>query len=164
MGAGKTVLGKRLSSRMNLNYIDTDHFIENRYYKKVSDVFASEGEESFREMERRVLFELSEYENIVISTGGGLPCYNDNMKVMNETGITIFLDVSVETLAARLEKSKNVRPVLAERKGSELIDFIRESLARRRMYYEQSKIRLRAGRTNTKQEVEQLIKELDALM
>ena len=164
MGAGKTLLGKNLARRMNLNYIDTDHFIENRYRKKISDIFAANGEERFREMEHRILLEISEYEDIVISTGGGLPCFNDNMTVMNETGITVFLDVSVETLATRLESSKNVRPVLEKRTGSELITFIKESLTRRRMFYELSKIQLLAERMETKYEVDMLAKNLEVLI
>ena len=89
MGAGKTTLGKALALRMKLSYIDTDHYIENRYHKKVSEIFATEGEERFRDLEHRILLEVSEFENIVISTGGGLPCFNDNMVVMNNLGATI---------------------------------------------------------------------------
>ena len=164
MGAGKSLLGKILARQMNMNYIDTDHFIENRYRKKVSDIFAAEGEERFRDMEHRVLLEISAFEDVVISTGGGLPCFNDNITIMNNTGITVFLDVPVEELATRLETSKNVRPVLMQRTGRELVAFIEESLAKRRIFYEQSKIRLNAGRMNTKNEVEHLAKELESLI
>ena len=164
MGAGKTTLGKSLARRMNLNYIDTDHFIENRYRKRVSDIFAAEGEERFREIEHRVLLEISEFEDVVISTGGGLPCFHNNMAIMNNAGVTVYLDVPVEELAERLEVSKNVRPVLKKRSGSELVDFIKDNLTTRLLFYEQSQIRLFAGKMNTKNDVESLAKELESII
>ena len=164
MGAGKTTLGKSLARRMNLNYIDTDHFIEGRYRKKVGDIFASEGEERFRQIEHRILLEISEFEDVVISTGGGLPCFNDNMTIMNNTGITVYLDVPVEELAARLGVSKNIRPVLKKRSSAELIDFITEHLDTRRQFYEQSKIRLHAGQVYSKNDVEFLSRKLESLL
>jgi len=132
MGAGKTMIGKALGNRMNLSYIDTDHFIENRFKKKVSEIFASEGENRFREIEHNVISELSDFENVVISTGGGLPCFNNNMELMNEKGITVYLEASVDELAARLDASKTVRPVLQGRSGEKLREFISENLEKRR--------------------------------
>lgn len=164
MGAGKTTLGKALARRMELSYIDTDHFIENRYRKKVSEIFASEGEEQFRDIEHRVLLEISEFENVIVSTGGGLPCFNNNMTIMNKTGTTIYLDVSVEELAARLEVSKNVRPVLKNRSGSELVVFIKENLDRRRSFYEQAEIRFNAELMCTDSDVEVLAERLESLI
>ncbi len=164
MGAGKTTVGKSLARRMNLSYIDTDHFIENRYRKKISDIFASEGEECFRDIEHRVLLEVSEFENVVVSTGGGLPCFNDNMTVMNEAGITVYLEVSVEELAARLEEGKNVRPVLKNRSGKDLIDFIEKNLDLRKSFYEQAKIRFNVEQMYTNDDVEVLAKDLEALI
>ena len=161
MGAGKTTLGKSLARRMNLRYIDTDHFIENRYHKKIGDIFDDEGEVRFREIEHRVLLEIAEFEDVVISTGGGLPCFNNNMTIMNNKGTTVYLDVPVEELAARLGVSKTVRPLLKKRSGSELIEFIKENINVREPYYKQSKIRIYAGRMSTKNEVERLSMELE---
>jgi len=163
MGAGKTSVGRSLALRMNLSYIDTDHFIEKRYHKKVSDIFATEGEERFREIEHLILLEVSEYEDIVIATGGGLPCFNENMAIMNEKGITIYLDVPVEELAARLGASKNKRPVLKSRSGEELIDFIKESLSARKPFYEQAKIRYQAGSKYSNDDIESIIKALERI-
>ena len=164
MGAGKTTVGKSLALRLNLNYIDTDHFIENRYRKKIGEIFAAEGEERFREIEHRALLEVSEFEDIIISTGGGLPCFNDNMNIMNKTGITIYLEVPEEELAKRLEMSKNVRPVLKKRTGSELIDFIKENLTARKPFYEQAKIRFKTGVNYTKNDIETLAKEVELII
>lgn len=164
MGAGKTTLGKALARRMNLSYIDTDHFIENRYRKKVGEIFAAEGEERFRNLEHRVLLEIAEYEDVVVSTGGGLPCFNDNMAAMNRAGTTVFLDVPVEELAARLEISKNVRPILKDRTGDELAAFIKENLDKRRLFYEQAEIQFNAELMYTNKDVEILAEKLEALI
>ncbi|MDR0395531.1 MAG: shikimate kinase [Tannerella sp.] len=164
MGAGKTTLGKALARRMNLSYIDTDQFLENRYHKKVCDIFASEGETQFRNLEYRILCEVSEIENVIISTGGGLPCFHDSMAVMNRMGTTVYLEVSVEELAARLKVSKTVRPVLQNRSGEELVDFVRENLNKRRPFYEQAGIRFNAGLMYTKCDVEALAEKLEALI
>ena len=161
MGAGKTTLGKTLAQQMNLNYIDTDHFIENRYRKKIRDIFATEGEYRFREIEHRILLEISEFEDIVISTGGGFPCFNNNMVIMNNTGITVYLEASVEELTARLDASKNVRPVLQNRSGDELEAFIKDSINVRKTFYEQANIRFQVLSKVTKKDVERLAKELD---
>ena len=161
MGAGKTTLGKSLSQRMNLNYIDTDHFIENRYRKKISDIFATEGEERFREIEHRILCEISEFEDVVISTGGGLPCFHENMAIMNNTGTTVYLEAPVEELAIRLNLSKNVRPVLEKRSGSELEVFIIENIKVRKQFYELAKVRFSTAQTVTEKDIESLAKALE---
>jgi shikimate kinase len=164
MGAGKTTLGKVLSRRMNLSYIDTDHFIESRYRKKVSDIFATDGEARFRDMEHRMLCEVSEIENVVVSTGGGLPCYHNNMEIMNRSGTTVYLDVPVEELAARLQVSKAMRPVLQNQSGNELIDFIKENLDKRKPFYEQAGICMNANPLRTEHDVEALAEKLETLI
>jgi shikimate kinase len=156
MGAGKTTFGKALARRLNLAFIDTDAYIENRYHKKISELFASEGEEGFRDIEHKILLEVAEIEDVVVATGGGLPCFCDNMALMNAKGLTVFLDAPVEELAARLEAGKTIRPVLQNRKGEALRTFITESLARRRPFYEQAKIHLDAA----KFDVEMMVKEV----
>ena len=164
MGAGKTTLGKALARRMMMSYIDTDHYIENRYHKKVSEIFATEGEQRFRDIEHRILLEVSEFEDIVISTGGGLPCFNNNMAIMNSLGTTVYLETSEEELAARLEVSKNVRPVLKNRSGSELVHFIKENLDARRAFYEQAIIRLDMEQMYSDSDVDVLIEKLEKLI
>jgi shikimate kinase len=164
MGAGKTTLGKALARRMHLSYIDTDQFIENRYRKKVSDIFASGGETQFRSIEHRMLCEIVEIENVVVSTGGGLPCFYDNMERMNRAGTTVYLDVPVAELAARLKASRTVRPVLQNRSGEELEDFIRENLAKRRPFYEQARLSFNTEQMHTKCDVEALTEKLALLV
>lgn len=93
MGAGKTTLGKAFARKMNVPFVDLDWYIEERFHKTVGELFTERGETGFRELERNMLHEVAEFENVVISTGGGAPCFFDNMEFMNRVGKTVFLDV-----------------------------------------------------------------------
>ena len=84
MGAGKTTVGKVLAGLLNLSFIDLDYYIERRYHKTVSQLFAEKGEEVFRSIERNMLHEVADFENVLVSVGGGTPCFFENMEVMNE--------------------------------------------------------------------------------
>ncbi|MDR1455460.1 MAG: shikimate kinase [Tannerella sp.] len=160
MGAGKTTLGKALSGQMNLSFTDLDHFIERRYCRTIRRIFEEEGEDGFREMEREALREVGGYEDAVISTGGGTPCFHGNMAFMNAAGTTVYLELSVEELARRTEVCRNTRPVLKNRSGEELRQFIAASLSERSRYYEQADIVLHAGATETAADVDALAASL----
>lgn len=138
MGCGKTTIGKRLAKTLGWDVIDMDSRIENRYRKSIPDIFASEGEESFRKKERFILEELSALENVVISTGGGAPCFYDNIDVMNSSGLCVYIRMTPEALADRLKHAKANRPLLKDKTEDELIDFIRQQLEKRRAFYEQA--------------------------
>lgn len=102
MGAGKTTLGKAFARKLNVPFIDLDWYIEERFHKTVGELFTERGEAGFRELERNMLHEVAEFENVVISTGGGAPCFYDNMEFMNRTGKTVFLNVHPDVLFRRL--------------------------------------------------------------
>lgn len=153
MGAGKTTVGRALSKRTGLSFIDLDYYIEGRYRKTVSQIFAEKGEEGFRKIERNLLHEVAAFEDVLVSTGGGTPCFFDNMDYMNACGATIYLKVSVEELARRLEVCKRTRPVLRGRSGEELRDFIAESLDRREPYYGKASVVFDAERMLTESDV-----------
>ena len=106
MGAGKTTLGKAFAREMSLNFIDLDWFIEERFHKTVQQLFLERGEDGFRELERKMLHEVAEFEDVVVSTGGGTPCFFDNMEYMNDCGDTVFLDVEPAVLFRRLRVAK----------------------------------------------------------
>lgn len=102
MGAGKTTLGKAFARELNVPFIDLDWYIEERFHKSIRELFVERGEASFRELERNMLHEVSEFEDVIISTGGGTPCFFDNMDYMNGHGQTVFLDVHPDILFNRL--------------------------------------------------------------
>lgn len=142
MGSGKSTLGRRLSKHLGLQFVDMDHFIEQRFHKTIPQIFEQEGEEEFRKKERKVLEELSGFTDIVIATGGGAPCFFDNMELMNETGITVYLDIDPEILAERLLKSKTERPLVKGKSKEELVKYIDTTLKKREVFYNRAKYRI----------------------
>ena len=160
MGAGKTTLGKDLATLMGLSFIDLDYYIEERYCRTVSRIFAEKGEDGFRDVEKRMLHEVAMFEDVLISTGGGTPCFFDNMAFMNEAGTTVYLKVSVKELTARLEISRTTRPVLKNRSGDELMAFVAESLEKREPFYMQALVVFDAEVMQTKEDVRKLSQAL----
>jgi len=142
MGCGKSTLGRKLAKHLNLQFVDMDHYIEERNCKSVPQIFAEDGEVEFRKKERKALEELSEFTDIVIATGGGAPCFFDNMDWMNKTGQTIYLNISPKILANRLLKSKTERPLIKGKSREELVRFIDETLNKRNEFYTQAKYQI----------------------
>lgn len=149
---------------MKLSFIDTDLYIEGRYHKRVNEIFASEGEARFREMEYNILCEVSEIEEVIIATGGGMPCFYDSMTIMNRVGTTVYLEASAEELAERLKSNRMIRPLLENRSGEDLTAFIRENLERRRPFYEQARLRFDTKQMRTEHDVKMLIERLERLV
>ncbi|MCE1199912.1 MAG: shikimate kinase [Marinilabiliales bacterium] len=158
MGCGKSTMGRKLAAKLNLHFIDLDKYIEERNFKTVPAIFAQEGENGFREKERQALEEVTQFEDIVIGTGGGAPCFFDNMERMNRSGITIYLAPDTDILATRLLKSKTERPLIAGKDRAELELFIQNALLVRAPFYEQSKIIIR-GRNDI--EAEEVLQEIE---
>lgn len=142
MGCGKSTLGRRLSKHMNLQFVDMDDYIEERNCKTVPQIFAEEGEAEFRKKERKALEELAEFTNVVIATGGGAPCFFDNIDLMNKTGKTVYLNIHPKILADRLLKSKTERPLIKGKTRDELITFIDQTLSKRNTFYKQAKYQI----------------------
>ena len=164
MGAGKTTVGKDLSARMGLSFIDLDHYIEGRFHKTIGQLFAEKGEEAFRDIEQKMLREVSTFEDVLISTGGGAPCFFDNMEFMNSVGKTVYLKVSVGELAKRLELCKGTRPVLQGRSGKELETFIEMNLIRREPFYNRAGIVFHAEQMLDDHDVQSISQELATLL
>lgn len=135
MGAGKTTVGKALAKELGLPFYDLDWYIETRMHKKVKEIFDEQGEEGFRRIERNMLHEVAEFENVVLSCGGGTPCFFDNMEYMNGQGTVIYLKCSPEVLFRHLKMGKGVRPLLLGKNDEELMAFITEQLKKREEYY-----------------------------
>ncbi|MDE6090305.1 MAG: shikimate kinase [Duncaniella sp.] len=138
MGSGKSTLGKALAQRCDISFIDLDDYIEERAGKKIREIFAEDGEAAFRDLERRMLLEISDMDNVLVACGGGTPCFGDNMALMNSRGITVLLQTSHERLFERLKRGRHKRPLIASLTDEELDGFITEQLARRMVHYGKS--------------------------
>ncbi|RYU90609.1 shikimate kinase [Mucilaginibacter terrigena] len=135
MGCGKTSWGRKLAAGLGYEFIDLDHTLEAKVGSTVAEYFASHGEEAFRNLESEILKTTAYPQNTVVSTGGGLPCFFDNMDWMNSHGQTLYIQLSPKALANRLENAKTPRPVLQGKKGDELVAFIEHKLAEREGFY-----------------------------
>ncbi len=140
MGSGKTTSGKRLSAALGVPFFDLDHQIAAATKLSIAEYFARFGEEAFRELERDTLQSYSYPENCVISTGGGSPCYFDNMDWMNSNGLTVFIDLPPLALVKRLEPGKHKRPLLKDLNETAMLRFITEKLTERLPYYNKARV------------------------
>ena len=135
MGAGKTTIGKALAKELGIMFYDLDWYIESRMRRTVAQIFSDEGEEGFREIERNMLHEVAEFEDVVISCGGGTPCFYDNMDYMNSASDVVYLKATPEILYAHLQMGKGIRPLLVGKSKEELLSFITEQLKYREQFY-----------------------------
>ena len=142
MGAGKTTLGKAFAHKMNIPFIDLDWYIEERFHKTVGELFTERGEAGFRELERNMLHEVAEFENVIISCGGGTPCFFDNMEYMNRQAQTVYLKASPDVLFQHLKMGKVERPLLKDKTEDEMKQYIRDSLAIREPFYSRAQYTL----------------------
>ncbi|MCD8202646.1 MAG: shikimate kinase [Prevotella sp.] len=139
MGAGKTTVGKALAKELGVQFYDLDWYIEERMRKTIPQLFAERGEEGFRKVEHNILHEVAEFEDVVISCGGGTPCFFDNMDYLNGQGETVYLQSTPDVLYQHLKMGKVERPLLKDKTAEEMKDFIAEQLAAREQYYLKAK-------------------------
>ena len=139
MGAGKTTVGKALAKELHMSFYDLDWYIESRMHKTVKAIFDERGEAGFRKIEHNMLHEVAEFEDVIISCGGGTPCFFDNIDYMNRQGETVYLKATPEVLYGHLKMGKTIRPLLLNKTADEVQVFIREQLAQREPYYSKAK-------------------------
>lgn len=164
MGAGKTTVGRELAKALELEFLDLDHFIQARYQKTVSQLFQEVGEAEFRNIERNLLREVGEFENIIIATGGGAPCFFDNIDYMNKAGTTLYLKASPMALSTRLNTCKEKRPLIKDKNEDELHSFVKESLVKREPFYSQAQIVFETEELVCKEDADKYIKQLIAIL
>ena len=139
MGAGKTTVGRQLGKALGIPFYDLDWYIEGRMRKTVPQIFAERGEEGFRLVERNMLHEVAEFEDVVLSCGGGTPCFFDNMDYLNQQGETVYLKATPEVLYRHLKMGRTERPLLKNKSPEEMQRFIAEQLATREPFYNKAK-------------------------
>lgn len=160
MGVGKTTTGRQLAQTLGLEFIDMDHFIQTRFQKSVAMLFDEFGETEFRNIERKILHEIGDFEDVVVSTGGGAPCFFDNIDFMNEKGVTVYLKTSPELLSARLNTCKEKRPLIKDKSEDELYLFVKESLVKREPFYSKAKIVFENDELVSKEDAEKYVAKL----
>ena len=140
MGCGKSTLGKKLANKLKIPFIDSDKEIEEHFQKSIGELFAEQGESHFRELEREYIEALDLREDFVLATGGGMPCFGDNMEQLNNVGTTFYLERSPKELAHRLANAKAQRPLIAGMEKEELLEFIENKLQGREEYYKKATV------------------------
>ncbi len=137
MGSGKTHWGRQLASKLQIPFFDLDELISQGENKSIAEIFSESGEEYFRMRERETLSSIiEEYPSVVLSTGGGTPCFFNNIEKMKKYGIVVWLNTDVEIILQRLMKEKEKRPLIRDIPDEELKTYIIRKLNKRRMYYE----------------------------
>lgn len=140
MGSGKSTIAKKLAKELNKTFLDLDDYITEKEQKSIPEIFSQVGESGFREIEHKALKEIASKKNLIVATGGGVPCFFNNMEIMNKNGKTVFLQLSPEELAKRLTPEKSHRPLIANLSENELVDFITKKLEERNKFYNKASI------------------------
>ncbi len=154
MGSGKSTMGRKLASELNMTFVDLDSFLEEKYFRTIPQIFAEEGEENFRKKERKVLEEVASFDDVIVATGGGAPCFFDNMELMNKSGFCVFLDVDIDSLINRLLTARVERPLIKGKSAEELRVFIDGLLEKRRPFYEKASYILKGSEIMPRQVID----------
>ena len=164
MCAVKTTVGKELAKELGVTFYDLDWYITSRMRKTVGQIFEERGEEGFRQIERSMLHEVAEFEDVVISCGGGTPCFFDNIDYMNQQAPVVYLKADPEVLYKHLVMSKNDRPLLRGKSQEELITFIREQLEKREPFYTKARYTLDVSLMDDYSKINKSVAQLRALI
>ncbi|WP_052444294.1 shikimate kinase [Flammeovirga sp. OC4] len=143
-GSGKSTLAKELSSLLSLPYFDMDTEIEEREKKSIPEIFTEKGEDYFREVEKEVVNTFFP-DNAILATGGGAPCFYDNMEVMLKNGVTVFVDVHEDELVERVWQQQGTRPLLAQNEKEAVYNAIKEKRENRLPFYSKAEFVIEAG-------------------
>ena len=149
MGSGKSTLGRLVSRATGIDFIDLDNYIEARFSKSISSIFADSGEDGFRDIERRMLHEVAEMEDVLVACGGGTQSFFDNVDYMNSKGTTVWLRADNAVLHSRLMRGRHKRPLIASLDSEGLTRFIADALAKRDPFYSRAACRFETSLLET---------------
>lgn len=162
MGSGKSTAGKELAAKLEHEFIDLDKFIERACSKTIPQIFSEQGEAEFRKIENNALKKIMDKENAVVACGGGTPCYYNNIELMNNTGITVYLKMSVDALMNRLSNAKEDRPLLKNKSPEEMRKFINRQLESREDFYHKAQYIVKGKSLNVNELVDFIKQQIDA--
>ena len=161
MGSGKTLVSKELSILNNFKFFDLDTEISKQNNRSITEIFKEKGEIFFRKTEKEVLEKiLSSEKNIILSLGGGTPCYYNNIDSINEKTISVFLKTNVKTLAQRLLSEKDKRPLIQNISNEDLPEFIAKHLFERNPFYNQAKITINTDNLSAREIAEEILTQI----
>ena len=162
MASGKSTIGREISKKLDMKFIDLDDYISKREKRSISEIFKVEGEIYFRKIESSYLGEiLNSKDSFILSLGGGTPCYSNNMElILNSEASSTYIKADIKTLASRLTAEKNKRPLVADLEDDKLLEFVAKHLFERRFFYEQASITVH---TEDKS-IEEIITEIRILL
>ncbi len=157
---GKTTIGRRLAKKLGWRFIDTDAFIEERYHCTVATMVESCGIDKFRKREKVTLIEVAQVEQCVVSTGGGMAIYSDNLKRMKERGLVVFLKASIEVLTERLFMVQESRPLVSGLDNEGIRSYVTSTLPLRMPYYEEADVTIDAEQLTSEEDEERIVNEI----
>ena len=158
MGSGKTTLGKKIAKKLNINFYDSDDIIEQQYGKKISKIFKEDGERKFRELESACFHELVQLPSGIISTGGGLPCVESRMEIMNQQGLTVYLRCTPKFLLSRLMQGSTERPLISGMNADMILNKINTDLVIRTPFYSKAHCIIDADAMQLEEALEAIVK------
>lgn len=164
MASGKTTLGRALAKKLNLQFIDLDFYISQRFRSRISDIFEKTGEAEFRKIESSMLREVGEFENVVIACGGGTPCFNGNMDYINSRGTSIFLEATPQRIISRLLVAHTRRPLVENKTPEELHAFILNHLEERLPYYRRASITIPSDQLESRAQIDETMRRLLSML
>lgn len=164
MGSGKSTIGNQLARQLGWQFVDSDKSITDQTGLSIPEIFSIYGEKWFRQKERELLQSFSAGENTVIATGGGMPCFSDNMDLMNRQGITVYLRIPPEILWERLQYGHKERPLLQNKSQEELSLYINETLEKREHFYMKAALIIDAGNKSAEHVVRLIMEGLGPIL
>jgi shikimate kinase len=160
MGSGKSTIGQLLSEKLGMDFIDFDKHIEQETGKTIPEIFDTEGEEKFRALEHEYLKNLLNKDHVVISLGGGTPCFHNNIELINKNGTSVYIEMSVDALLKRLSNARNKRPLIRNLNEVDMKYFIETNLEKRLPVYRQAHLSVCAENLSVEQLAEVIIQSV----